>query len=76
MGVIKNILNAAVEGQCFKEDVDYRELQKWQGCASTQLVERASTIYTWGIDIYPEEEQSACWLGRTQWNTEADHPQE
>lgn len=35
MGVIKNILNAAVEGQCFKEDVDYRELQKWQGCAST-----------------------------------------
>lgn len=31
----KNVLNAVVDGQCFKEDVDYRELQKWQGCAST-----------------------------------------
>lgn len=35
MGVTKNVLNVVVVGQCFKEDVDYRELQKWQGCAST-----------------------------------------
>jgi len=31
----KNVLNVAVVGQWFKEDVGYRELQKWQGCAST-----------------------------------------
>jgi hypothetical protein len=32
-------------GKWFKEDVDYRKLQKWQGCASTSFVEGASTLY-------------------------------